>query len=59
MPEQAACLSDQINCFTRVVTWYVIVQVVCSKIQASPPNTIVFVIVIVIVITFSSVYWKR
>ena len=47
LPEQVTCLSDQIDCFTRVVT-YVVVQALCSKIQGSLPNwTIVIVIVII------------
>ena len=48
---QAACLCDQIDCFTCVVTWYVVVQVLCSKMQGSLPNcswTVVFFIVIIL-----------
>ena len=42
--EQAAGLCNQTDCFTHVVTWYVVVQVLYSKIQASSLNwTIVFV----------------
>ena len=42
--EQAAGLRDQTDCFTRVVTWYVVIQVLYSKIQTSSPNwTVVFI----------------
>ena len=51
LPEQAACLCNQIDCFTHVVTWYVVVQVLCSKMQGSLPNyswTVIFIIVIIL-----------
>ena len=54
--EQAACLCDQIDCFTHVLTWYVVVQVLCSKMQGSPPNcscTVGFVIVIILSLSSS------
>ena len=49
--KQLVQLCNQIDCFTRVVTWYVVVQALCSKMQGSQPNcswTVVFFIVIIL-----------